>query len=190
MSEVVIELGADCPGSAVGAVAIRREPRPVKAACIGAGVLASLTIDETELTDRHLFTLQSDDVEQIRLASGSGPVELVRVGTGWHVRAPTETLVGNDVGQALATDLVSLVGDELVPAPGGGGVATDVSGHAELTPTQVGTYPRAPEALRGAHPRAMVCCAPPARRCVAAAVTRRARRARARRSRPALASRD
>jgi len=111
----VLDIGGECPGHAEDVVAVRVEPGPTKTACVPKGVMDPLSIPTDKLVDRHLFSLRIDETEQIALVSGDKRLELARAGTGWHLSAPTEGTVDNDVGQGFARTLHDLTGEEIVP---------------------------------------------------------------------------
>jgi len=126
----VIDLGGECPGHPEDAVAVRNEPAPRKTACVPKGVIDSLVAPLARIVDLHPFSLRPDEMEQITLASGDNKLDLIRAGTGWHMRAPTDASVDNDVGQGFARTLHDLVAEEVVtgktpePAPPGAPRAT------------------------------------------------------------------
>ena len=125
-ARAVLDIGGACPGHSDDVVTVRVEPPPKKAACVPRGALDPLSSPLDQLVDRHLFSLRTDETEQIALSSGDKKLELARLGTGWHLRAPTESTVDNDVGQGFARRLHDLVGEEIVPpsAPDKLGLAT------------------------------------------------------------------
>jgi len=110
----VLAVGGACKDHPDDAVALRSEPAPKIAACVPKGVLPALLTPPTALADRHPFSLRPDEMEQIELAAGDKRVELVRAGTGWHLRLPSEGSVDADVGQAFAKNLHDLSCEEPV----------------------------------------------------------------------------
>ncbi len=125
-ARAMLDIGGACPGHPDDVVTLRVEPPPKKAACVPRGALDPLSIPLGKLVDRHLFSLRTDETEQIALSSGDKKLELARLGTGWHLRAPTDSTVDNDVGQGFARRLHDLVGEEIISpaAPDKLGLAT------------------------------------------------------------------
>jgi hypothetical protein len=104
----VIDVGGDCPGHPEDIVAVRREPLPRKSACVPKGVLDAFATPLDRFVDRHVFSLRPDEMEEIILVAGPERLEVVRSGTGFRQRAPTEGLVDTEVGQAFARSLHDL----------------------------------------------------------------------------------
>jgi hypothetical protein len=136
-ARAVLDLGGECPGHADDVIAVKVEPAPRKAACVPKGVMDTLTVSGDKLVDRHLFSLRTDETEQIQMIAGDKRLDLARAGTGWHLRAPSEGAVDNDVGQGFAHRLRELVGEEIVDqaAPADLGL---VPPRATTTVTQMG----------------------------------------------------
>jgi Domain of unknown function (DUF4340) len=110
----VLDIGGRCPGHPEDVTAVRTEPAPRKPACVPKGVMDSLSIPVGRLLDLHLFSFRPDEMEEIALASDQQKLDLVRAGTGWHLRAPTEGNVDNEVGQGFARTLHDLTAEEIV----------------------------------------------------------------------------
>ena len=142
----MIELGGPCPEHPLDIVAARREPLPLKLACVPQGVRKALSPSLVEIADRHLFSLRTDEMEQIALTSGDKKLELVRAGTGWHMRLPTEGNVDNDVGQDLARSLQDLTG-ELVPLVEAPHAAEPPRATATITKVEGGDEPTGVETV-------------------------------------------
>ncbi|HEY3592276.1 MAG TPA: DUF4340 domain-containing protein, partial [Polyangiaceae bacterium] len=109
----VLEIGGTCGSNEEQTVAVRLEPPPRATACVPKGVIAALSPSVAALADLHLFSLRIDEMEQIELTAGDRRLELVRSGTGWHMRAPTDSPVETDVGQAFARSLHDLTCPEI-----------------------------------------------------------------------------
>jgi hypothetical protein len=110
----VLELGGECPGHAEDAVAVRLEPAPRKAACVPKGVMDPLSMPVERLVDLHVSSMRPDEMEEIVLVAQNQKLELARSGTSWHLRAPSEGNVENDVGQAFARSLADLSAERVV----------------------------------------------------------------------------
>jgi hypothetical protein len=111
----VIDVGGECPGQPDDVVAVRREPLPRKSACVPKGVMGALGTPLDRFVDVHLFSLRADEMEAITLSAGAEKLEIVRLGTGFHQRAPTEGNVETDVGQAFARSLRDVVAQAVLP---------------------------------------------------------------------------
>jgi hypothetical protein len=116
-ARAVLDVGGVCAGQADDVVAVRLEPAPRQSACVPKGVMGPLSSPMTALVDRHVFSLRSDETEEILLTAGDKKLDVARVGTGWHQRAPIEGVVDNDSGQGLAHALHDLVGEDVVVEP-------------------------------------------------------------------------
>ena len=57
----LIELGGPCPEHPLDIVAARRDPLPLKFACVPQGVRKALSPSPVEIADRHLFSLRTDE---------------------------------------------------------------------------------------------------------------------------------
>jgi len=98
-SEVTI--GGACPGNegpgneGPGApypnlvVLSRNEPSPLHA-CVPSSVLADLSVPAAALADRRAFATSADQVEAMEIERGGDVLELIRKGSGWHVRKPED----------------------------------------------------------------------------------------------------
>jgi hypothetical protein len=110
----VIELGGECPGHPEDAVAVRSEPGPRRSACVPKGVIEPLSTPRERLVDLHVCSLRADEIEEIMLSAEGKKLDVVRAGTAWHLRAPAEGSVDNDVGQAFAHTLHDLSAERIV----------------------------------------------------------------------------
>ncbi|HKQ70914.1 MAG TPA: DUF4340 domain-containing protein, partial [Polyangiaceae bacterium] len=120
----VIDIGGACPGHPEDVVAVRSEPAPKMVACVPQGVVPALSVSAEQLIDLHLFALRPDEMEEIELVAGEKKIDIVRAGPAWHMRAPTEGNVDNDVGQLFARSLHDVVAEAIV-APGTPGIGLD-----------------------------------------------------------------
>jgi hypothetical protein len=113
-SRAVLDIGGECPGHADDVVAVKVEPAPRKTACVPKGVMEPLSMPADSLVDRHLFSLRTDEIEQAQMVAGDKHIDLARAGTGWHLRAPSEGAVDNEVGQGFVRRLHDLAGESVV----------------------------------------------------------------------------
>ncbi|MBX3184541.1 MAG: DUF4340 domain-containing protein [Polyangiaceae bacterium] len=111
----LLEVGGECPGGAVGTVALRREPDSL-AGCVPTSVLEGLGTPAADLVDRHVFDFSPDEVEALVVKAGSRRLELERREAGFVMRAPEEGEVDGEVGNQRLQELFDLRG-ELVEAP-------------------------------------------------------------------------
>jgi hypothetical protein len=123
LPRAVIDVGGECPARPENVVAVHREPAPTKSACVPKGVLEPLATPLEKFVDLHVFSLRPDEMEQITLAAGDAKLDIVRSGTGWHQRAPTDGAVEPEVGQSFARALhdlraESIIGSAAAAAPG------------------------------------------------------------------------
>ena len=139
----VLDIGGECPGHAEDVAALRSEPAPKKPACVPKGVMDSLSMPAARLVDLHLFSLRPDEMEEIALASDRQKLDVVRAGTGWHLRSPAEGIVDNEVGQGFARTLHDLTGEEIVAGKAPESVGL-VSPRATAKITRVGAGDDAP----------------------------------------------
>jgi len=140
----VIEVGGDCPGHPEDVVAVHREPAPRKSACVPKGVLDALGTPFERFVDLHLFSLRPDEMEQIALTAGDAKLEIVRSGTGWHQRAPSDGVVETEVGQGFARTMHDLQAQSIMSsAPG---ESTRI-GSATLTKADGGEEKRGSETI-------------------------------------------
>jgi hypothetical protein len=119
LPRAVIDVGGDCPSHPENIVAVHREPLPRKSACVPKGVLEALATPVGKFFDHHLFSLRPDEMEQIALVAGDDKLEIVRSGTGWHQRAPTDGPVEPDVGQSFARTLHDLTAESILDSQPG-----------------------------------------------------------------------
>jgi hypothetical protein len=121
LPRAVIDVGGECPGHPDDVIAVHREPAPGKSACVPKGVMNGLAAAADRFVDRRLFSLRPDEMEEVLLVAGGDRLEIVRAGTGFHQRAPTEGPVENDVGQAFMRSLHDLVAEAVTPSKEGAG---------------------------------------------------------------------
>jgi hypothetical protein len=134
LPRAVIDVGGDCPGHPDDVVAVHREPAPRISACVPKGVLEPLVAPHERFVDLHLFSLRPDEMEEITFVAGDARLEIVRHGTGWHQRAPTEGPVDTDVGQSFARTLGDLTAESILPVAAG----PPTTGTATVTKTSGG----------------------------------------------------
>ncbi len=129
--KAILELGGACPGPPGRRVAVLRTPEPRVDACVPEEVAEVLAVPADRLIDLHLFSLNPDETEQIVLGSGEARLELARLGTAWHLRAPTDATVDIDAGNELARHLTEMMASEIVGSSDAG--AFSAKGEVVLT---------------------------------------------------------
>ncbi len=144
-----IEAGGDYPGKVDDVIVARREPAPKKAGCVVRGVMDALSMAAERFVDRQVFSLRADEMEQVALEAGGQKLELVRLGVGWHMRAPSDGEVDADVGQGFARTLQDLSAEEVVALarPEDFGFSAAPRGRATLTKVGAGDGPLASETV-------------------------------------------
>lgn len=112
----VFAVGGPCDASGTRLL-FRRAPTPV-AACVPAGAVAKLEVDDVALEDRHLFYAHPDELEELLLENGADALELARKGGGFRQRRPHDRDLGRDEAETVSGVLDALLGAEgsLVPS--------------------------------------------------------------------------
>jgi hypothetical protein len=87
-----------------------------KAGCTSRTVLDRLTLDPKNLVDRYPFSARPDEVEELSIERGAESLVLVRKGTAFLLRKPSEAQVGADAGNARVNGVVRASAD-VVPSP-------------------------------------------------------------------------
>lgn len=111
--KAVIEVGGACPGKADQVVAVRREPTRTSA-CVPSDVLEALTRPASEYVDLSIVGARADELDEVQIVEGDRTIEIARMGTGWHLRKPTDRKVGEAPGRAFADALTTLDGAKIV----------------------------------------------------------------------------
>jgi hypothetical protein len=95
--EEKLELGGACPDARDEVIAVVRAPL-VRAACVSADALAPLAVEADALADRYPFAARKDEVEAFALEHEGKKLALERQGTGFVLRAPSESQVALEAG--------------------------------------------------------------------------------------------
>jgi hypothetical protein len=117
----LLEIGGQCPnerstedgGSSTATrlvTVIRRQPEPI-AACAPETVLADLLVPAEAYRDRKLLDVREDEVEQLTLLRGERTLELLRKGSAWHARKPSDQDLAAEDVDGFITALVSMQGE-------------------------------------------------------------------------------
>jgi hypothetical protein len=112
---LTLDFGPACPGDPERVVVVDPSPSG-KAGCTSRTVLDRLTLDPSSLVDRFPFSARADEVEEIAIERGGRSLVLVRKGTAFLLRKPSEAQVGVDAGNARVNALVRAPAD-IVPSP-------------------------------------------------------------------------
>ena len=112
---VELWIGGSCPGAEGLHVVRRTSPSPT-AVCTRASFIAKLQPTRKEFIDRFPFSLRPDEVEELRLERGADKLVLVRSGSGFSLRAPSEATVDLGAGNSRIQAIVRSEG-EIVEQP-------------------------------------------------------------------------
>lgn len=94
-AEIVV--GGPCPVHPDDVVVVRRAPEPHVSACAPKGILQGLSVAPDVLADRRVFAANADEVTELVLkGSATATLDLARSGSGWHQRAPSDRMLGQD----------------------------------------------------------------------------------------------
>jgi hypothetical protein len=117
----VLDVGGSCPDHPDGIVAIRREPTRMSA-CVPKGTLDALVLPAADFVDRHLLAAPIDEVTELKItAEGRAqPLEIARMGGGWHLRAPADRPLDPEIGRGLLERMLAIEATRLDPEPAGG----------------------------------------------------------------------
>jgi len=116
-----LAVGGVCPGRPEDVIVVRRSPSRLSA-CAPKMILEGLATPKADLLDKHLFAARFDEVEELvlePLEPGSPKLEMARLGSGWHERAPEDRELAKDevdMANALVTQLVRGEGRLIDPA--------------------------------------------------------------------------
>jgi hypothetical protein len=112
---LTLDFGGACPGDPERVVVVDPSPSG-KAGCTPRSVLDRLSVDPSALVDRFPFSARPDEVEEVAIERGAQALVLVRKGTAFLLRQPSEAQVGIDAGNARVNAIVRAPA-ELVPSP-------------------------------------------------------------------------
>jgi uncharacterized protein DUF4340 len=112
-----LEVGGSCPGDPAQLVVVRRAP-DVKRACAPRELEATLRLTASDFIDRHAFSLRTDEVEELDIASEKEKFALVRKGSGFVLRSGRETQVELEAGNQRIAQLLEGEGERLAFEPG------------------------------------------------------------------------
>lgn len=111
------DVGGSCPGDASQLVVVRRAP-DIQRACAPRELEATLGLEASDFVDRRAFSLHVDEVEELDISGGKGKFSLVRKGSGFVLRAASETLVELEAGNQRIAELLEAEGERVALAPG------------------------------------------------------------------------
>lgn len=103
----VIKVGAPCPGQTDQLSFYREAPEPI-GACVPKGAVERLSAPPEAFADEGAFSYRFDEIEDVILTSGDKSVELARVGSGFHMRAPEDRALDADEAH-VASHLLSIL---------------------------------------------------------------------------------
>ncbi len=112
---LTLDFGAACPGEPELVVVLDTSPTG-KAGCTSRTVLDRLSLDAASLVDRYPFSARPDEVEELAIERGGQSLVLVRKGTAFLLRKPSEAQVGSEAGNARVNAVVRAPAD-IVPSP-------------------------------------------------------------------------
>lgn len=115
-------VGDPCPGHPEDVVVLRTAPTRV-AACAPKGAMDALAEITAELlVDKKAFGFRHDEIEEIKLEGGKDakPIELARMGTGFHLRSPEDRSLTTDEADAANENLVAIEKAEAADVKAGG----------------------------------------------------------------------
>jgi hypothetical protein len=101
--KVVLELGGQCPEAPEAIVAVRASGI---AGCVDGAITQRLQPRPEALIDRRPFTVRPDEVEELVVQQGDKKLSLVRKGSAFLLRAPSEAQVALDAGNARLAAVV------------------------------------------------------------------------------------
>lgn len=103
----IIRIGGPCPDHPEELVFYREAPDPT-GACVPKGAVERLTGPPDAFVDEGAFSYRFDEIEDVILTSGADTVEIARVGSGFHMRAPQDRALSPDEARA-ASHLLSVL---------------------------------------------------------------------------------
>lgn len=112
---LTLDFGGACPDDPERVVVLESTPNG-KAGCVARSVLDRLDLDPAKLVDPYPFSARPDEVEEVVIERGSSSLVLVRKGTQFLLRKPSEAEVGSEAGNARVSAIVRAKG-EIVPSP-------------------------------------------------------------------------
>jgi hypothetical protein len=100
-----LDFGGACPGDPDKIVVVDPSTNG-KAGCVSRTVLERLALDPGALIDRFPFSARPDEVEELTIERGGQALVLVRKGTAFRLRRPSEAEVRSDAGNARLSAVV------------------------------------------------------------------------------------
>jgi hypothetical protein len=107
---LTFDAGGSCPSEPSQLVIIRRSP-DTQSGCAPRELEATLKLNASDFPDRHPFSLHTDEVEELEIASGPRRFALRRKGTGFVLHESTETQVELEAGNQRIQALLDAHGD-------------------------------------------------------------------------------
>jgi hypothetical protein len=129
-----------CPSDPAEALVLREQAgRGPRAGCISAEVAAALRVGSAEARLDGAFAARVDEVEELRISQGAQKLELARKDRGFLLRAPSNTEVPLDSGNARISAILAAKGQrptapnlaELGLSPSQGDVSIQIAGANE-----------------------------------------------------------
>ncbi|MEJ1960352.1 MAG: DUF4340 domain-containing protein [Gammaproteobacteria bacterium] len=94
---LAFDAGGSCPGDPTQLVIMRRSP-DAQSGCAPRELEATLRLRAADFSDRHPFSLHTDEIEELEIASGQRKFALRRKGTGFVLHDGAETQVELEAG--------------------------------------------------------------------------------------------
>lgn len=107
---LTFDAGGTCPGDSTQLVIIRRSP-DTQSGCAPRELEATLSLKANDFLDRHPFSLHTDEVEELDIASGQRKWALLRKGSGFVLHEASETQVTLEAGNQRIQALLDAQGD-------------------------------------------------------------------------------
>jgi hypothetical protein len=102
---ITLSVGGTCPVDATRSIALRRTPKPA-AGCVPKDIVNAFSQSPTVWLDQKVFSLHTDEVEELTLESGSEKLRLVRKGGAFTLLAPSEAQVELPLGNRRISELL------------------------------------------------------------------------------------
>jgi Domain of unknown function (DUF4340) len=103
------EQGGAAPANSKLVVLVRKTPTPLYA-CVPSSVLTDLQMPAIAFAERRAFTTNPENVESIEVTRGDATLELIRKGSGWHVRKPEDREIPSEDVAGYLFGLLSIEG--------------------------------------------------------------------------------
>jgi hypothetical protein len=134
---LTLRLGQTCPKEPAQALLLLEQPgKPARAGCIPQEVAQGLHVSVDELRWSGPFGASTDEIEELRITRGPQKLELARKDKGFVLRAPGNTEVPLDAGNARISSILAARGEratsrnlaELGLDPGAGELSIQIAG--------------------------------------------------------------